>query len=84
MGISPDSVDRLKRFAESNGITFPLGSDASGHVRRLYDVQRRFGLGPSRFTYVIDAEGIIRDVYHNELAMASHARRVLKVLDDLQ
>ena len=77
-------MDRLQRFSAANGISFPLGSDASGHVRRLYDVQRRFGLGPSRFTYVIDAEGIIRDVYHNEFAMTSHARRVVKVLDDLQ
>ena len=61
-----------------------MGSDPSGEVRRLYDVQRRFKLGTSRITYVIDEEGIIRDVYHNELSMASHASRALRNVSRLQ
>jgi peroxiredoxin Q/BCP len=77
-------VARLKRFAADNSIPFDLGSDSSGKVRRLYDVRRRFGLGTSRFTYVIDSQGIIRDVYHNELSMSSHARRALRVVEDLE
>ena len=83
VGISPDNVDRLRRFAAANDIPFALGSDAGGQVRRLYDVRRRLGLGTSRFTYVIDAQGIIRDVYHNELSLASHARRALRVVEEL-
>lgn len=74
---------RLKRFAADNGIPFALGSDSAGKVQRLYDVRRRFGLGASRFTYVIDVQGIIRDVYHNELSMTSHARRALRVVEEL-
>ena len=58
-------------------IDFPLGSDTSGRVARLYDVRRRFGLGNSRITYVIDDKGIIRDAHHNELSMSSHSRRAL-------
>ena len=84
VGISPDSISRLQRFAASNGISFPLGSDTTGRVRRLYDVQRRFKLGTSRITYVIDGKGIIRDVYHNEIAMASHVRRALEAVSTLQ
>ena len=84
MGISPDSIERLQRFADQNSIPFQLGSDKSGRIRRLYDVRRRFGLGTSRFTYLIDREGIIWDVYHNELSMSSHANWVLRVLDRIR
>ena len=83
LGISPDNVERLERFAAANKISFVLGSDSAGKVRRLYDVRRRFGLGTSRFTYVIDSQGIIRDVYHNELSTISHARRALRVVEGL-
>ena len=77
-------MDKLKRFAAANSLPFDLGSDSAGKVQRLYDVRRRFGLGISRFTYVIDAQGIIRDVYHNELSMTSHARRALQVVEELE
>ena len=83
IGISTDSVDRAKGFADSLGIPFDLGSDASGDVRRLYDVRRRFGLGTSRVTYVIDAEGVVRGAFHNEFQMNSHIRYVLKTLKDI-
>lgn len=84
LGISPDSIERLERFAEQNGVPFQLASDKSGQIRRLYDVRRRFGLGTSRFTYLIDREGIIWDVYHNEISMSSHVKRVLSVLDRIR
>lgn len=83
MGISPDNVERLKRFATANSLPFLLGSDSAGKVRRLYDVRRRFGLGTSRVTYIVDARGIIRDVYHNEFAITSHATRALRVVEEL-
>ena len=78
IGISTDSVQRLRRFGESNDVTFPLVSDSKGNVARLYDVRRRFNLGTSRVTYVIDREGMIRDIYHNELLTSGHARRALQ------
>ena len=71
-------------FAAANDIPFSLGSDSAGEVRRLYDVRRRFGLGTSRCTYVIDTQGIIRDVYHNEFSMPSHVRRALEVVETLE
>ncbi len=53
-------------------------------MRRLYDVRRRFGLGTSRFTYVVDDAGVIRSVYHNEFVMKSHARSALEALETLR
>ena len=83
IGISTDSVDRLKRFGDAVETPFGLGSDAAGDVRRLYDVQRRFGLGTSRVTYVIDGDGVIRDVFHNEIVMSSHVQHALRKLESL-
>ena len=83
IGISTDSVDRLKRFGDAVETPFGLGSDAAGDIRRLYDVQRRFGLGTSRVTYVVDGDGIIRDVFHNEIVMSSHVKNALRKLESL-
>ena len=83
IGISTDSVDRLRRFGEAVGTPFGLGSDASREIRRLYDVQRRFGLGTSRVTCVIDGQGAIRGVFHNEIIMGSHVQNALKTLESL-
>lgn len=84
VGISTDGSDALSDFAQSLGLPYNLASDRSGAVRRLYDVRRRFGLGTSRFTYVVDGAGVIRSVYHNELAMKSHARSALEALEELR
>ena len=84
VGISTDGVDKVNDFGESVGIPYQLGSDASGEIRRLYDVQRIFGLGTSRVTYVIDAEGVIRGAFHNEFQMASHVRNALRTLERIE
>ena len=83
IGISTDSVDRVRRFEEAVGTPFGLGSDTAGEIRRLYDVERRFGLGTSRVTYVIDAKGLIRGAFHNEILVSSHIQNALRTLEDL-
>ena len=83
IGISTDSVERLGRFGESTGAPFGLGSDAAGEIRKLYDVERRFGLGTSRVTYVIDEDGVIKGAFHNEIIMGSHIRNALSTLNSL-
>ncbi len=83
VGISGDSVDRMRRFGEATGTQFGLGSDESAQVRRLYDVQRRFRLGTSRITYVIDRRGTIRGVFHDEIRMAAHVRNALRTIEEV-
>ena len=84
VGISTDGSDALCDFAQSLALPYDLASDRAGAVRRLYDVRRRFGLGTSRFTYVVDDAGAIRSVYHNEFVMKSHARSALEALEALR
>ena len=84
VGISTDSVERLQKFGETYGVKFPMISDSGGGIARLYDVRRWFGLGTSRVTYLIDKDGLIRDVHHNELFAAGHARRALAKMDAIE
>ena len=84
LGISADGSDALCEFGEELGLPYDLASDESGKVRKLYDVQRRFGLGTSRFTYVVDPAGFIRSVYHNELLVGSHVQNALRTLEGLR
>lgn len=83
IGISTDGSDALCNFSDGLGLPYNLASDCSGEVRRLYDVRRRFGLGTSRFTYVVDDAGMIRSVYHNEFVMKSHVQNALATLEAL-
>lgn len=82
VGISTDSVERLKRFGETHSVTFPLISDSGNRITKLYDVRRWFGLGTSRVTYLLDEDGLIRDVHHDEVFAAGHAHRALARLQD--
>ncbi|MEX2431555.1 MAG: peroxiredoxin [Dehalococcoidia bacterium] len=84
LGVSPDNVPTLRRFSESCRLPFPLASDAGSAIAHAYDVRRRFNLGTSRATYVIDKTGVIRAAFRSELSMASHSTRALAALEWLQ
>jgi len=77
-------VERHQQFRQGNGLPFSLVADPDQRITKLYDVRRRFGLGTSRVTYVIDKAGIIRSLLHNELRMRSHVSHVRQVLKVLQ
>jgi thioredoxin-dependent peroxiredoxin len=80
VGISSDSVESHRRFAENNGLPFTLLSDEGGKVRRLYGVPNTFGLLPGRVTYVIDRDGVVRHVFSSQLAAARHVHEALEAL----
>ena len=80
VGVSTDNADTLRRFRDAFVLPFDLVTDSSGKIRRLYDVRRRFGLGTSRVTYVIDKQGIIRGAFHNEVSMSRHIDNTLDTL----
>src|SRR5438034_7500940 len=62
LGVSVDSTDDNKKFAEEIGVTFPLLSDTSRKVSKDYGVlDEHFGFA-KRVTFVVDKEGIIRNV----------------------
>jgi peroxiredoxin Q/BCP len=64
MGVSPDSVGKIKRFAERHSLEFTLLADEDHAVAELYGTwaqKRMYGkkyMGVQRATFIIDAEGV--------------------------
>ena len=66
MGISYDSVETLKKFADSRGITFPLVSDPGSAIIKSYGLlntqqdptARSYGI-PHPGTFIVDRNGVV-------------------------
>ena len=81
VGISMDSVDRQKGFADAHGFDYPLLSDADGEVARLFGVKRAFDfLKVRRTTFVIDRDRTVLARFISETKMDAHADEALAVL----
>ena len=81
VGISRDSVAAQLRFAEANGLDFPLLSDADGAVCAAYGVARSMAGAPvKRHTIVIGTDGRVADVVRSEFRFGRHATKALEAL----
>ena len=80
IGVSSDSSDSHRRFAERHRLPFTLLADQGGKVRKLYGVPATLGLLPGRVTFVIDAEGLVRHAFNSQLAATRHVEEALDVL----
>ena len=76
VGVSSDSAESHRRFADRRELQFPIVSDPDGAVRRLYGANssRLFGK-TGRVTYLIDEEGVVRDVFSSMFRALEHVRR---------
>jgi thioredoxin-dependent peroxiredoxin len=84
IGISADSADSHRRFAERLHLPFILLSDPGGTVRARYRVPRTFGLIPGRTTFLIDKNGIIQRVFSSQFQPRKHATEALTALRSLR
>jgi peroxiredoxin Q/BCP len=80
IGISSDSVESHKDFAEKRGLPFSLLSDGAGKVRKLYGVSNTLGLFPGRVTYVIDEQGVVRHIFSSQLGVERHVQEAIVAL----
>src|SRR5262245_43943694 len=83
IGISGDSLDRHRAFAQERKLPFLLVSDVDGSIRRLFGVPKTLGLIPGRVTYVIDQEGIVRHVFSSQFSAAAHVSEALEIVRQL-
>jgi peroxiredoxin Q/BCP len=84
IGISSDSVESHRRFAEKHNLSFTLLSDEGGKVRRMYGVPNTFGIFPGRVTYIIDEAGVVRHVFSSQIGAVKHVEGALKSLAALR
>jgi peroxiredoxin Q/BCP len=81
IGVSSDSVKSHERFAANERLPFLLLSDRDGAVRKLYGVEKTFGILPGRVTYVIARGGVVRHVYSSQLQVTRHSREALEAIN---
>lgn len=85
LGISKDTVEKQAKFAERDGLTYPLLSDTELLVHKAYGAfgeKNSYGRiieGVIRSTFVIDADGKIEHALYNVKA-TGHVARIRKLL----
>jgi peroxiredoxin Q/BCP len=85
LGVSPDPVERVKKFDDKYVLDFPLLADSDHEVAEAYGTwveKRSFGrtrMGIARTTFLIDAEGRVATVLEN-VSPKTHDEDVLAAL----
>ena len=82
LGVSTDSLESHKKFLEKHELNFPLLSDETADVAKMYGVWKEKNMygrrtwGVARTTYWIGADGRIRKIY-KKVDTAKHAEDIL-------
>lgn len=80
IGVSSQSVESHKKFAEANRLKYTLLSDTENSARKLFGVPgRMFGLIPGRVTYVADRSGKVVYIFDSQTETQRHADEALKI-----
>ena len=81
-GISGDSQESHKQFAEKYSLSFPLLCDTNNVLRNNFKVPKTLGLVPGRVTYVINPQQRICHVFNNLLDGPAHVNEALRFLEN--
>jgi thioredoxin-dependent peroxiredoxin len=88
LGVSPDPVAAIKKFAEKHTLDFELLADENHEVAELYGVwgeKKIYGktyMGVTRSTFLIDPEGKVARVFP-KVSPKTHDEFVLEALGQL-
>lgn len=86
VGVSPDSVISHRKFADKYGLNFTLIADTEIQILKDYGVwgeKSMYGkkyMGVNRTTFIIDQEGIIREVFE-KVETKDHTEQIRKTLN---
>ncbi len=89
LGVSPDTVEELRAFADKNGLAFTLLSDVGGEVAAKYGVWVEQSYkditwwGNERSSVLVDPDGNIERVFPN-VKPAEHDQLVLSALHQVE
>ncbi len=85
IGISGQSVESHKKFAEKYHLSFTLLSDEGNKVRKLFGVPTDlFGALPGRVTYVVDKTGTVVYVFDSQSQATKHVDEALRILKEMK
>lgn len=85
IGISGQSIESHKKFADRYNLSYTLLSDKGNKLRKKFGVPANlFGLLPGRVTYIIDKQGIVVYTFNSQTQAERHVDEALKILKDLK
>lgn len=82
IGVSPDKLKPIEKFASKYNLTFPLASDEDHAVAEAYGTwveKSMYGkkyMGIERSTFLISADGRVRKLWR-KISVAGHAQDVI-------
>lgn len=82
-GISGDSVESHKKFAEKYNLPFQLLADSRNEVRKLFGVPKSLLILPGRVTYIVDKKGVVQYIFNSQFAAEKHIENALEILKGL-
>ena len=88
IGLSRDSAASHDKFKRKHGLPFPLAADVDGKVCEAYgtwvekSMYGRKYMGIERATFLIDGQGVVRQVWR-KVKVTGHAAEVLKAVKAL-
>jgi peroxiredoxin Q/BCP len=84
IGISGQSVESHKKFAEKHRLTYTLLSDEGNKIRKKFGVPTNFfGLLPGRVTYLIDKTGKVVYIFNSQTQVNQHVEKTLSILKSM-
>ena len=81
-GISFDSVEDNKKFADKFDFNFPLLSDPDGSAGAEYRVLPAKARFTSRVTFIIDEKGVLRGI-DDRVQVSSHGEDLIEMIEEL-
>ena len=85
IGISGQSVESHKKFADKYRLSYTLLSDEGNKVRKQFGVPTNFlGLLPGRVTYVVDKTGKVIYLFNSQIQATKHVDEALTILKGLK
>jgi peroxiredoxin Q/BCP len=84
IGISGQSVESHKEFAEKYRLSFTLLSDEGDKVRKPFGVPTNFlGMLPGHVTYIADKKGKVIYIFNSQTQATRHVDEALRILKGL-
>ena len=89
IGVSPDPIKPIEKFAAKYDLTFPLASDEDHKVAEAYGVwveKSMYGrtyMGMERSSFLVGADGVVRKVWR-KVKPEAHAAEVMRAAAELQ
>ncbi len=81
IGISGDSAKSHQAFAKNHSLPFVLISDGDKSIRKLFEVPKDFLIIPGRYTYIVDENGVILEIFHDASGSSSHTKTAMNIFN---